>query len=198
MAYSMASPTARGIASRPERQSRRNANKKPIFASPISFPAKVWSATLLCTPHIRSIRDLKGQIIAVQRGNTSEPVVERLKAQGDVADVRVYPYDGIKEMLDDLDAGKIAAVMKLAPVMRWLTRDRPNLKVVQEGITVERLAISVQHGNGPLREALDAAQQRLAAAGLLDRLQHRMDRVMTHCWFGRRAILPTGKSLTLS
>ena len=32
---------------------------------------------------------------------------------------------------DDLEAGQIDAVMKLAPVLAWLTRDRPALKIVR-------------------------------------------------------------------
>jgi hypothetical protein len=39
-------------------------------------------------------------------------------------------------MLDDLQSGTIGAVMKLAPVMRWLIRNRPALRVAQEGITL--------------------------------------------------------------
>jgi ABC-type amino acid transport substrate-binding protein len=107
-------------------------------------------------------------VIAVQKGNTSEPVAARLKAGGAVADVHVYPYAGIGTMLDDLEAGRIAAIMKLAPVMRWLTRERPHLKVVEDDITVEKLGICVKRGNAPLRTALDAAQARLAANGMLD------------------------------
>jgi len=84
--------------------------------------------------------------------------------------VRIYSYDGIEEMLDDLQTGKIAAVMKLAPVMHLLMRDRPNLKVVQEGITTEKLAISVRKGNTTVLGALDAAQARLTANGLLQRI----------------------------
>jgi ABC-type amino acid transport substrate-binding protein len=137
-------------------------------------PYLVSGQSLVCnverTPDIHSIHDLKGKVIAVQRGNTSEPVVERLKAQGIVGSVRVYPYDGIVAMLDDLEAGKIAAIMKLAPVMHWLTRDRPHLRVVEEKITVERIAVSVRRGNDPLREAIERAQQNLAANGTLARL----------------------------
>lgn len=137
-------------------------------------PYLVSGQSLVCnvarTPAIRSIGDLRGAVIAVQRGNTSQPVAERLKAEGEVADVRIYPYDAIGAMLDDLEAGKIAAVMKLAPVMHWLTRDRPDLRVVEEGITTEQLAVSVRRGNSDLRQALDGAQARLAAEGVLDRL----------------------------
>jgi len=143
-------------------------------------PYLVSGQSLVCnverTPNIHSIQDLKGRVIAVQRGNTSEPVVERLKAQGAVADVRLYPYDGIVTMLDDLDAGRIDAIMKLGPVMHWFTRDRPHLRVVQEGITVEKIAVAVRRGNDALRTALEGAQQRLVANGTLAQL--------TRTWVG--------------
>ena len=137
-------------------------------------PYLVSGQSLVCnierTPGIRSIHDLKGAVIAVQRGNTSEPVVERLRSDGAVADVRLYPYDGIVAMLDDLEAGRIAAIMKLGPVMHWLTRDRPHLRVVEEGITVEKIAISVRRGNDALRQAIERAQQNLVVNGTLARL----------------------------
>jgi ABC-type amino acid transport substrate-binding protein len=73
-------------------------------------------------------------------------------------------------MLDDLAAGAIGAVMKLAPVMRWLTRERPSLRVVQEGITTEKLGVCVRLGDDPLRRAINAAQSRLQDKGALPRL----------------------------
>ncbi len=137
-------------------------------------PYLISGQSLVCnaetTPELRSIDDLRGRLVAVQRGNTSEPVVEQLKAEGKVGDVKLYPYDGIGTMLDDLEAGRIAAVMKLAPVMHWLVRGRPSLRVVQERITHEEIALSVVRGNGQLRDAVDAAQGRLAADGTLARL----------------------------
>jgi ABC-type amino acid transport substrate-binding protein len=150
---------------------------KADFCSPYLVSGQSLVCNVERTPEIRSIKDLRGRVIAVQRGNTSEPVVERLKAQGAVADVRLYPYDGILAMLDDLETGRIDAVMKLAPVMHWLTRDRPHLRVVQEDITVERIAIAVRRGNTALRAAIEAAQQKLMSDGTLAQLTKR--------WIGR-------------
>ena len=42
--------------------------------------------------------------------------------------------------------------MKLAPVTAWFVRDRPQLKVVQTGITVEHLGICVRKGNAALHD----------------------------------------------
>ncbi len=122
------------------------------------------------TPNVHSVDDLCGLIIGVQHGNTSEPVAHALKAKGRVADVCTYAYDDIGLMLDDLEAGRIGAVMKLAPVMHWLIRNRPSLRVVQEGITDEKLGIAVRLGNDALRGAIDDAQARLRRTGNLGKL----------------------------
>ena len=61
----------------------------------------------------------------------------------------------------------IAAAMKLEPVMRWLIRSRPALRIVQAGITEERLAVSVRRGNAGLLQAIDQAQAALKADGTL-------------------------------
>ncbi len=122
------------------------------------------------TPNVHSIDDLRGMIIGVQHGNTSEPVAHRLKSEGRVADVRTYAYHDIGLMLDDLESGTIGAVMKLAPVMRWLIRNRPALRVVQEGITEEKLGVAVRLGNDALRQAVDDAQARLRERGVLAHL----------------------------
>ncbi len=122
------------------------------------------------TPQVHSVGDLSGMSLAVQHGNTSEPVAQRLQAEGRVAEVRTYAYHDIGVMLDDLEAGRIGAVMKLAPVMHWLIRNRPALGVVQEGITAEKLGVAVRLGNEALRRAIDAAQARLRQRGVLGKL----------------------------
>ena len=57
--------------------------------------------------------------------------------------------------------------MKLAPVTAWFVRERPRLKVVETGITVEPLGVSVRKGDVAVREAINSAQAGLAADGTL-------------------------------
>ncbi len=116
-------------------------------------------------PNVRGIDDLKGLAIGVQKGNTSEPVAEKLVAEHRAARVRVYAYDEIETALDDLSTGGCDAFMKLAPVTAWLVRGRPKLKVVQAGITTERVGICVRKGNTALRTAIGEAQAELMADG---------------------------------
>jgi polar amino acid transport system substrate-binding protein len=118
-------------------------------------------------PDVHGIADLKGLVIGVQQGNTSQPVADKLVAEHRAAQVRVYAYDEIEKALDDLTTGGCDAFMKLAPVTAWFVRDRPRLKVVETGITVERLGICVRKGDVALRDAINAAQAALAADGTL-------------------------------
>jgi ABC-type amino acid transport substrate-binding protein len=125
------------------------------------------------TPALTSTDGLRDAVIGVQRGNTSEPVAEQLLASGRVHDVRHYDYDSIGDALDDLEAGRIQAFMKLEPVLRALTRDRLSLRVVLTGITDERIASAVRHDDTALGDAIDAAQRALAADGTLAELGRR-------------------------
>ena len=84
--------------------------------------------------------------------------------------MRVYAYDEIERPLDDLSTGGCDAFMKLAPVAEWFVRDRQRLKVVETGITRERLGVCVRKGNTMLREAIGTAQTVLIKNGTLPKL----------------------------
>jgi polar amino acid transport system substrate-binding protein len=154
------------------------------FCTPYVLSGQSLVVDVTRHPNVRSTADLRGLVIGVQQGNTSEPVAERLVADGRAARVRVYPYDEIAQALDDLSSGGCDAFMKLAPVMHWLVRDRPRLAVVETGITRELLGICVRKGNVELREAIDRAQRTLREDGTLQRLVAR--------WLGAGAtVAPT-------
>jgi polar amino acid transport system substrate-binding protein len=133
-------------------------------------------------PNVHGIGDLGGLTIGVQRGNTSQPVADRLVAEQRAARVRVYAYNEIGMALADLTTGGCDVFMKLAPVTAWFVRDRPRLKVVETGITRERLAVCVSKGDTALRSAIDSVQAALAAEGTLLALIEQ--------WLGASATLP--------
>ncbi len=155
---------ASGATITPERE------KLASFCAPYLRSGQSLVCNIEATPHVKSIDDLKGMILGVQHGNTSEPVAHRLKDEGRIAEVRGYAYHDIGLMLDDLAAGKIGGVMKLAPVMRWLIKDRPRLRLVQERITDETLGVAVRLGDSALLDAINKAQARLQASGVLQQL----------------------------
>ena len=131
-------------------------------------------------PNVHGIADLKGLVIGVQQGNTSQPVADGLVAEGRAARVRVYAYDEIEKALDDLSTGGCDAFMKLAPVTEWFVRSRPTLTVVETGITRELLGICVRKGNTALRDAISRAQAALASDGSLGALIKQ--------WLGKAAV----------
>jgi polar amino acid transport system substrate-binding protein len=133
-------------------------------------------------PNVHGIGDLGGLTIGVQRGNTSQPVADRLVAEQRAARVRVYAYNEIGMALADLTTGGCDVFMKLAPVTAWFVRDRPRLRVVETGITRERLAVCVSKGDTALRSAIDSVQAALAAEGTLLALIEQ--------WLGASATLP--------
>jgi ABC-type amino acid transport substrate-binding protein len=140
------------------------------FCAPYAVSGQSLVVDTTRHPRVHGIDDLAGLVIGVQHGNTSEPVAEKLVADHRAARVRVYAYHEIETALDDLSAGSCDAFMKLAPVTAWLVRDRPKLKVVQVGITTERLGICVRKGDTALRAAIDKAQAELVADGTLPAL----------------------------
>jgi polar amino acid transport system substrate-binding protein len=158
---------ASGATITPERE------RLATFCAPYLVSGQGLAADPARTPDLRSIADLAGRTLGVQDGNTSQPIAEKLHATGRLGAVRTYPYHAIGAMLDDLAAGRIDAVMKLAPVLRWLLRDRPVLALVETGITQERIALAVAPGAADLHAAIDAAQARLDASGRIAALRQR-------------------------
>jgi len=123
------------------------------------------------TPHVTSPAHLRGLAAGIQKGNTSDRVARRLLARGDIASIHYYPYHGIGTALDDLEAGHIGLVIKLFPVISWLTRERPDLVVAMQMPTHERLGIAYTPERADLCDAVDAAIDALRENGEFAKLQ---------------------------
>ncbi len=144
-----------------------------LFSDPYLVSGQSLVVNVKRTPDIRSVDDLADQVLGIQVGNTSDTVSRRLKDRGSVGAIKYYPYGGILDALADLSAGQIGAFMKLLPVTTWLVRDRPDLAVVQEIPTHERLGVAVALDNTPLRDALNRELAALRRDGLIDELTRR-------------------------
>lgn len=154
---------ASGTTVTPERQTRAR------FCSPYLVSGQSLVVNHDATPSVRSVDDLSGLTVGIQRGNTSQAVAEQLLAQKKIASITWYAYHDITKALDDLESGKIGAMIKLEPVMRALTAGRPSLRVVQAGLTVERIAYCVALEDDALAEQVENAQARLHADGSIVR-----------------------------
>jgi polar amino acid transport system substrate-binding protein len=123
------------------------------------------------TPNVTSVGDLRGLTAGIQVGNTSDAVAKRWLAEGIIADIRYYPYDGIATALADLEAGHIGLVIKLFPVISWLVKSRPQLYVPMQVPTHEQLGIAFAKRNQTLCSQVEAALHTLRANGQFAQLK---------------------------
>ena len=93
------------------------------FCAPYAVSGQSLVVDVSRYPDVHRISDLKGLVIGVQQGNTSQPVADKLVAEHRAARVRVYAYDEIEKALDDLMNGGCDAFMKLAPATAWFVRE---------------------------------------------------------------------------
>jgi ABC-type amino acid transport substrate-binding protein len=125
------------------------------------------------TPRVSSESDMHGLTAGIQVGNTSDLVARRWVAAGVIAGIRYYPYDGIQAALNDLEGGSIGLVVKLFPVISWLTKSRPKLEVVMQVPTHEKLGIAFAKDNIKLHNAVNRSLEEIHRNGEFDKLQAR-------------------------
>ncbi len=90
---------------------------KAAFLPPYVISGQGLAVDTQRLPQVRSVDELDGLTIGVQRGDPGEPVAHRLVADGKAGRVRVYDYGAIGTAIADLTAGGCDAVLKLAPVL---------------------------------------------------------------------------------
>jgi polar amino acid transport system substrate-binding protein len=146
---------------------------KAQFVPPYLISGQSLAVDSSRLPHVKTIDDLAGLTIGVQQGNTSQPIADRLVADGKAAAVRVYDYGTIRTALTDLTTGACDAFMKLAPVLTELVKPIPGVEVVQRGITVENIAIAVPLDNQALFGRITVAQAELEDDGTLPRIRQK-------------------------
>lgn len=147
--------------------------RKATFLPPYLISGQALAVDTRRLPRVTSIDDLQGLTLGVQRGNTSQPIAERLVAEGKAGAVRLYDYGSISDALTDLSTGGCDALMKLAPVLTELVRAVPAVEVVQRGLTVEDIAIAVPLGDQALLGRLSVAQAELEADGTLQQMRRK-------------------------
>lgn len=147
--------------------------KSTTFVPPYLISGQALAVDTRRLRHVKSVDDLNGLTIGVQEGNTSQPIAERLVADGRAGAVRVYDYGTIQSALADLAAGACDAVVELAPVLTHLVRPIAGVEVVQRGLSIENIAIAVAMGDQALLGRLTVAQAELEADGTLQQIRRK-------------------------
>ncbi len=170
---------ASGTTVTPERQARAR------FCAPYLRSGQSLVVNIEATPGATSVDALHGLAVGIQKGNTSEAVAQRFLVEGKISRIAWYAYHDIAKALDDLEAARIGAIIKLEPVMRALTASRQKLRVVQAGLTVEMIAYCVALGDEALEAGVNAAQQALLADGTIETLANRFNLLSPHTEIAR-------------
>jgi polar amino acid transport system substrate-binding protein len=147
--------------------------KKAAFAPPYLISGQSLAVDTRRLPHVRSTDDLGGLTIGVQQGNTSQPIADRLVAEGKAGAVRDYDYGRIRAALEDLTTGGCDVFMKLAPVLTELVKPIAGVEVVQRDISTENIAIAVGLENQQLLARITVAQAELEDDGTLQLLRRK-------------------------
>ena len=123
------------------------------------------------SPNIKSAADLKTATVGLQAATTDYDVAVKMQKKGEIGGIKVYPFDRIADAMVDLAAGRITAVMKVAPVAAWLARQTPNLRVVaQVPNDPQPLGVGMKLDNPGLLVAINRAIADMARDGSYARL----------------------------
>jgi ABC-type amino acid transport substrate-binding protein len=151
-------------------------NRERILAWSIPYMTTTLSLVVnrAKTPGIQSIADLKGASVGVQAATTDYDAAIAMQKRGEIRSVKVYPFDRIEEAMADLEAGKIIAVMKVAPVAAWLAAKRPDLRIAaQVPNDPQPLGIGFAKKNSELVMAMNQVIAAMQRDGDLKRLKEK-------------------------
>jgi polar amino acid transport system substrate-binding protein len=115
---------------------------------------------------IRTIADLEGRTVAVQRGTTGQAAAEK-------AGAAVRTFDAIDPAFLELLAGRADAVVNDEPTTLLYRRDHPGIEVAGPPFTEEKYGIAVRKGNADLLAKLNAGLAKVRASGEYARLRAR-------------------------
>jgi ABC-type amino acid transport substrate-binding protein len=101
-------------------------------------------------------------------------IIEGMQKRGEIGIVKVYLFDRIEEAMTDLEAGRITAVMKVAPVAAWLAAKSPDLRIVaQVPDDPQPLGIGFGKNEPALLAAVNGALVAMQRDRSMDRLKNK-------------------------
>jgi ABC-type amino acid transport substrate-binding protein len=136
------------------------ADDRAAFAPPYLISGQALALDATRHPQVHSVEELGGLTVAVQRGSTAEQYATRLR------EVSV-------KQCDHLDIDGCDAVVALAPVLAQYANSRPDVDVVQKGLTVEHIAVAVATHDQQMLSRISVAQAELEDAGTLQQIRRK-------------------------
>lgn len=121
---------------------------------------------------IKGQADLAGKVVGVQVDTTGQFTAEEIPG---IKEVR--KYDTILMAFEDLELGRIDAVINDYPVNAYISKTRGKTEVVATIKTEEKYGIGVKKGNAQLLEAINMALADIRKDGTYDTIFEK--------WFGK-------------
>jgi ABC-type amino acid transport substrate-binding protein len=124
------------------------------------------------TPEISHLADLRRATVGLQAATTDYDAALAMQRRGEIGRIKVYPFDRISQAMRDLEAGRITAVMKVAPVAAWLAAKNPQLRILgQVPNDPQPLGIGFRKIQRTLVAAIDRVLTAMQRDGTMDRLK---------------------------
>jgi lysine-arginine-ornithine-binding protein len=136
----------------------------PYIDSDQSIAVKIGSP-------IKTEADLKGKVIGVQIDTTGQMTAEKMTGLKEIR-----KFDTILLAFEDLELGRIDAIVNDFPVNSYMSKTRGKTVVAQKIKTNEKYGIGVKKSNNQLRLAINDELQKIKADGTFDTIYKK--------WFG--------------
>jgi len=114
---------------------------------------------------IKSEADLAGKVVGVQVDTTGQFTAEEIAG---IKEIR--KYDTILLAFEDLELGRVDAIMNDYPVNAYISKTRGGTKVVATIKTDEQYGIGIKQGNDDLLDAINEALADIKADGTYDEI----------------------------
>jgi ABC-type amino acid transport substrate-binding protein len=117
---------------------------------------------------IKGPNDLKGKVVGVKTGATSEKVAQELNEKG--AKITIKSYKETVDYLLDLQNGRLdAAINDLLNQLEY-NKANPNVKIVGEPFTKAQLGIAVKKGDKELLDLINTVLKEMKQSGEAEKL----------------------------
>lgn len=124
----------------------------PYFAANQSIMVKKGSS-------VKTLADLTGKTIGVQRGTTGAEVARKVSGS------TLKQYEIIDDAFAALGNGRVDAVVNDFPISAYATKSKPELTVVAQITTDESYGLAFSKDNNALRQQFDTGLAKIRADG---------------------------------
>ncbi|MGQ9586069.1 MAG: ABC transporter substrate-binding protein [Anaerolineae bacterium] len=141
----------------------------------IPYFKSLFGVVVQAQSSIQTMADLKGKTLGIQTGTMAETWVK--ENQASIAPKELVPYEEAPDMILDLQAGRIDAVVNDVPYLNYTLKDKPDLRLlsVRFGSPI-LVGMAFRKEDASLRQEVDKTLRQIIDDGTWAKIYER--------WFG--------------